>query len=290
NIDLLGIDEDMAQAVLNTISDEPGLLIVSGAPKSGVTSTLYSLLRKQDAYIKLLTTVESKSSMDLENVTQNQYGEVEKLEETFSSVIRRDPNMVLLDNCPDENIAQMVYQFAKENSIMVGWRAKDSFTALARWVMTIGSASRAIKPLRGVLCQTLIRKICPSCREPYHPDPKLLAKINMPAEQVDVFYRLPTQKPTDSKGNIVPCQTCQDSGYYGRTGVFEFLKITDDLRQLIGKKASLTHIKAAARKNKMLYMQENALAKVVQGVTSIQEVIRTFQQDPAKKQASSRSR
>ncbi|HDY65701.1 MAG TPA: hypothetical protein ENH84_05670 [Phycisphaerae bacterium] len=290
NIDLLGIDEDMAQAVLNTISDRPGLLIVSGAPKSGLTSTLYSLLRKQDAYIKLLVTVESKPAMDLENVTQNPYGKVENLNGILASVTRRDPDVILLDNCPDEKIAQMVCQFAKEKSIIVEWHAKDSFTALAKWVMMVGSASRAIKPLRGVLCQTLIRKICPSCREPYHPDPKLLAKINMPAEQVDVFYRPPTQKPTDSKGNIVPCQTCQDSGYYGRTGVFEFLKITDDLMQLIGKKASLTHIKAAARKNKMLYMQENGLAKVVKGVTSIQEVIRTFQQDPAKKQASSRSR
>ena len=106
---------------------------------------------------------------------------------------------------------------------------------------------------------------------------------------MDVFYRPPTQKPTDSKGNPIPCQTCQDSGYYGRTGVFEFLEITDDLRQLICKKTSLTQIKATARKNKMLNMQENALGKVVEGVTSIQEVVRTFQKTPSEKQASSRS-
>ncbi|MBN1554544.1 MAG: hypothetical protein JXA11_07345, partial [Phycisphaerae bacterium] len=123
----------------------------------------------------------------------------------------------------------------------------------------------------------LIRKICPTCREPYQPDPTLLKKINMTSDRVDVFYRPPTQKVTDNKGNVIPCETCQDSGYYGRTGVFEYLHLTTELRDLIKAQASLTQLKSAARKNKMQYLQENALAKVVAGITSIQEVVRTFQ-------------
>jgi len=94
---------------------------------------------------------------------------------------------------------------------------------------------------------------------------------------VDVFYRPPTQKVTDNKGNVIPCGTCQDSGYYGRTGVFEYLLLTPELREMVVHQGSLTELKSAARKNKMQYLQESALAKVVAGITSIQEVVRTFQ-------------
>jgi type II secretory ATPase GspE/PulE/Tfp pilus assembly ATPase PilB-like protein len=134
-----------------------------------------------------------------------------------------------------------------------------------------------------VLCQILVRKLCPTCREEYRPDPQILAKANIPADKVESFYRTPTKPRLDEKGNPITCQTCQNTGYYGRIGVFELLQVTDEIRQMIAGGAALAAIKSAARKNKMLYLQEQALAKVIAGVTSIQEVIRVSQEAQAKK-------
>lgn len=277
NLDLLGMDEGIVKKLLAASEMGRGILIIAGPGKSGVTSTLYSYLRKQDAYMKMLVKVEEHSAMELENVTQYEYLDPAKLPDMLGTIMRRDPDVIMLDNCPDAKTADMLCEYAKEKFVILGAKAKDSFTALARWATTVGDASRAVKRLHGVTCQTLIRKICPTCREPYQPDPNLLQKINMTSEKVDVFYRPPTQKVTDNKGNVIPCETCQDSGYYGRTGVFEYLQLTPELRQLISAQGSLTELKSAARKNKMQYLQENALAKVVAGITSIQEVVRTFQ-------------
>ena len=89
-------------------------------------------------------------------------------------------------------------------------------------------------------------------------------------------------KITDEKGETHTCHTCQGSGYFGRVAAFELLVINDDLRKMIASGSSLSQIKAAARKNKMLYLQEEALRKVIAGETSIQEVIRVSQQQPKK--------
>lgn len=277
NIDLLGMEGSLVKTLQATTETAKGILIVSGPSRGGVTSTLYSLLRKQDAYVKMLVKVESASEMELENVTQYEYGDPAKLPGMLATIIRRDPDVIMLDQCPDAKTAEILCNFSREKFVILGVKARDSFTALARWMMTVGDARKATKRLHGVTCQTIIRKICPTCREPYQPDAGLLKKINMPSEKVDVFYRPPTQKVTDNKGNVIPCETCQDSGYYGRIGVFEYLQLTPELRELLKNNAPLTQLKSVARRNKMHYLQENALAKVVAGITSIQEVIRTFQ-------------
>jgi len=148
---------------------------------------------------------------------------------------------------------------------------------LAKWLKVCGDPAAAVKNLRAVLCQMLIRRLCQACREEYRPDPKLLVKANLKVRPNSRFFRPPTTKPVDEKGRLIVCPACQNTRYVGRTGVFEMLELTDDVRQLVVENASLAQIKAACRKNGMLYMQEQALRKVVSGVTSIKEVIRTTQ-------------
>ena len=87
----------------------------------------------------------------------------------------------------------------------------------------------------------------------------------------------------DEEGEPVICPSCQGTGYIGRTGVFELLEMTDEIRQLVTEQAQLAQIKSACRKNNMQYLQENAIGKVIDGLTSIQEVIRVTQQGKKKK-------
>jgi len=273
----LGISEPVLKRVSSMNHAGNGLIIVSGKAGNGVTSTLYSLLMDHDAFMQDLVSLETRPKVDLENIAQNEYEKPEKLPQMLSSVLRHDPSVVMMDRCQDGESAEQICSAAASATILLGERANDSFTALAKWVRVAGNAKRAVGILRGVTNQVLVRRLCPTCREAYRPDPQLLAKVNLPAERIDTFYRPPTTARVDEKGQPIICPTCQGSGYHGRTAVFELLEVTDELRQLVVSGASVSQIKAACRKNKMLYLQEQALLKVMQGETSVQEVIRVSQ-------------
>jgi type II secretory ATPase GspE/PulE/Tfp pilus assembly ATPase PilB-like protein len=272
----LNMDEAILARVQEMCKQGSGLILVSGKARTGVTSTLYSLLRAQDPFIKQLVTLELNKEVDLENVTQNEYGGESQLAQRLASAIRHDPDVIMVDQCKDARSAEQIVSAADEKLFLVGMRAADSFTALARWIKTAES-ERAVEPLRGVLCQVLVRKLCAECKEAYVPDPQLLAKANLPSRSNQTFYRPPTSPLTDEKGRPYTCPACQGSGYVGRMAVFELLDVTDDIRQLVASKASLSEIKAACRKNKMRYLQEQALVEVIKGNTSVQEVIRVTQ-------------
>jgi len=278
-LDGLGMSEDVLGRI-RELNKQSGLILVAARPGNGLTSTLYSLLREHDAFTRQLVTLESKIKVDLENVTQNAYGEPGRLHAALGSALRQDPDVILVDQCLDPQSSELIRQAAAKKTVLLGVQAPDSFTALAKWVkLCSGDANLALPGVRAVLCQVLLRKLCPTCREAYVPDPRMLAKANIPAQRVDKFYQTPTEVRQDKDGNPIICPACQGSGYVGRTAAFELLEVTDDIRQFVAAVAPLPQIKAACRKNKMLYLQEQALLKVMSGLTSIQEVIRVTQQE-----------
>ncbi len=283
DLNTLGISKDVLAKVRKINKEGAGLVIVSSRGGNGLTSTMYSLLREHDAFVKQIVSLESKPTIDLENITQHAYGQAEKLPQMLASVMRRDPDVILVDACRDAGTAEMILQASAGKMVLLGIPASDTFTAMAKWVKIASGAGDAMKPLRAVLCQILIRKLCTTCREAYRPDPNLLAKINLPAERIDKFYRPPTSPLLDEKGQPYTCPSCQGSGYLGRTAAFELLEVTDEIRDLVAGGKSLTQIKAMCRKNGMLYLQEQALRKVISGETSIQEVVRVTQPAKTKK-------
>lgn len=270
----LGVQDSMLKRVRELNAATHGLMIVSARGGNGVTSTLYSLLRDNDAYIKQLVTIEEKSEIDMENVTQQRYKDAADQQRVLAGVLRRDPDVVMVDKVTTAQVAEEILEAAREKKVLLGVKAADAFTALAKWVKTVNNPARAVGPVQAVLAQVLVRKLCPACKEAYRPDPEMLRKANLPIDKIDKFHRPPTKPLTDEKGNPVTCPTCQGSGYFGRTAAFELLEVTEEIRKLVGQGANLTQIKAAARKNRMLYMQEQALRLVMEGITSIQEVIR----------------
>lgn len=270
----LGLPEQMLAALRDIRDRSAGLVIAASKPRNGLTSTLYSLMRDNDAYTKQLMSVEAAPEADLEGVTQNVCPEDDRLANAVAGCLRRDPDVLMVDRCKTADAAEKILEGAAVKRMVVGVNARDSFNALAKWVKAVGDPAKAVKPLDAVLSQVLLRKLCPDCREAYQPPADLLKKTNLPADKVDRFYRPPTEPLTDEKGRPMICPTCQGSGYYGRTAAFELLVLNSELRKLIASGANLTQIKAAARKNKMLYLQEQALRLVMDGVTSVQEVIR----------------
>jgi type II secretory ATPase GspE/PulE/Tfp pilus assembly ATPase PilB-like protein len=286
----LGLDKEMLPRLEAMNSSGPGLILVAARGRNGQSSTLYSLLNKHDAFTQQVVTFEAKAASELPNVTQNIYAEPADLLPSLVRIMRQEPDVLMVDNCPDAQTAAKILDIAEDKPLILGINAADSLTALAKWVQTVGDPSAALKPLKAVVSQVLVRKLCPDCKEGYSPDPTILSKLNLTSENIRKLYRPPSGpridekgKPiVDKEGNPIPCPTCRGTGYFGRTGVFELLELTDEIAQTVAKGGSLAQIKAVCRKNNMQYLQENALAKVIRGITSVPEVVRVTQ---AKKKA-----
>ncbi|MBX3440447.1 MAG: Flp pilus assembly complex ATPase component TadA, partial [Planctomycetaceae bacterium] len=144
--------------------------------------------------------------------------------------------------------------------------ANDTITALLRLVDLEVDPTMLASSISAILGQRLARRLCPQCKEAYQPNPEFLKKAGLPANKIEKFYR-PPKEPTN-------CPNCGDLGYKSRIGVFELLKINDRIRDMVRDKASVTTIRAEARKNGMLYMREEGLRLVLRGVTSIDELSR----------------
>jgi type II secretory ATPase GspE/PulE/Tfp pilus assembly ATPase PilB-like protein len=143
--------------------------------------------------------------------------------------------------------------------------------ALRKWMKLVGDNALAAKGLLGIMNQRLIRKLCAACKEPYKPDAASLKKMNMPADQV--LHRQP-QPQFDKHGNPIICQACQGTGYSGLTAIFDVVMADDGLREVIRRAKSLEEIKAYIVQRGGLALQQQALAKVLAGTTSIAEVKR----------------
>ena len=131
-----------------------------------------------------------------------------------------------------------------------------------------------------MLGQRLVRVLCPKCKRRYRPNPELLRKANLPADKIKYFYRPPPEAEggdEEEDGEKGRCRYCGGTGYRGRTGVFELLVLTDSIRDLIRENPNLNAIRQEAVKNGMKYLQEDGLLQVIEGRTSIQELLRVLQ-------------
>jgi general secretion pathway protein E len=216
--------------------------------------------------------------LDLDNITQRVYDGTNddvNYARMLQSVLRREPDVVMVSECEDHETAVIATRAAGEDrKIYMGITAQDCFDALSKYLRLLDDNAAAGKGLIGVINQRLIRLLCTECREAFKPDPATLKKLNLPVDKIDRFHRPPTEPLVDKKGREITCPNCQGSGYVKRTGVFEMLVVDKDVAGLIAEGASINRIKSQCRKNKMYYLQEEALLKVIDGTTSMQEVLR----------------
>ncbi len=266
---------------LNKIRDaKQGLFIVAGTPKSGVTTTFYSLVRNHDAFINSVNTVEKQPTLELPNITQNLF----KLSDTGTStyakkvqtVTRMDPDVVGIADCTDAETAKIAAAAAKDGKIIyVTIQAENVVQSLGEWLKLIGSRDLVAETLLGISNQRLLRKLCDQCKQPYEPNKDILHKFNIPAEKAKVLYRI-GKVIYDKRGRSSTCQACQGTGFVGRMAIFEIILIDSQLKQVIKRSTSLSDIATQFRRAKMLYLQEHALKKVIAGTTAVNEMVRVL--------------
>ncbi len=279
----LGFHPQRLEKLKEIITLEKGMVLCSGPPRSGVTTTLYTLIRNHDAYMQNIHALEKRRLMEIDNITQHTYDPSDRemsYARRLQTVLRREPNVVLVGEMDDRETARLSAKASLEGKkIYAGMTATNSFEALDTFLDWVKDRKGAANALLAITNQRLLRKLCPTCREAYRPDPSLLRKANLPVDSIDHFYRPPTQQIFDKQGREIVCPTCQGTGYGGRIGVFELLVIDDALRGMIKSGANTTQIKAQARKNKMLYFQEEGLRKTIEGTTSMNEILRCLRTD-----------
>ncbi|MHC4631427.1 MAG: GspE/PulE family protein [Planctomycetota bacterium] len=259
---------------------QQGVFIITGPPKSGVTTTLYALLRNHDAFINNINTLERQPSRELPNITQNVFALSDTGTTTFArklqAVVRMGPDIVGVADCGDTGTAQVACAAAKDRKIMyVTLKADSVIQALSKWLKFVGDRNIAAETLLGISSQRVLRILCDECKQAYTPNKELFKKFNISAEKTKVLYRA-GKVLVDKHGKSSTCDNCQGTGFFGRTGVFEIITINDGLRNVIKQSKSLSEIATQFRRAKMLYLQEQALRKVISGTTAINEMIRAL--------------
>lgn len=180
--------------------------------------------------------------------------------------------MLVVPNLPNAETVTMLCEMAgTDQLVFVTMRSKEAVEALLRVLLLKVPAKTFAPRVNAVLYQRLVRTLCESCKEAYTPAPALLKKLGLPADRVDQLYRHP-ENPDEV------CDDCHGVGYLGRTAVFELLKVDKTLREALIKQPKLEALRAVARKAGNRSLQDEGIAAVVRGVTSLPELMRVLKQ------------
>ena len=263
----LGLKGDDLDLLKTAVSQPQGMILVTGPTSSGKTTTLYSLINeKKDPAINIIT-VEDPIEIQQAGITQVQVNNKAGL--TFASslrsILRQDPDVLLVGEIRDLETADIAFHAAMTGHLLLSTLHTNSTTATVARLLDLGVDPYLISSsVNLIVAQRLLRKVCERCREEYQPSHKLLERLHSEEADFPFFH---------GRG----CEACGKTGYRGRTGVFELLRMTPTLRELINRKASEPELrKAAVTAGTTLLLQE-AMEKVKQGITTIEEVLRVIQ-------------
>ena len=268
----LGFARDTLDVFQDLIDHPHGIILVTGPTGSGKTTTLYCALGKINSPDKKIITVEDPVEYQLKGINQIQVKPAINL--TFAnalrSIVRQDPDVILIGEIRDSETAEIAIHSALTGHLVLSTlHTNDAPSAITR-LTNMGMENYLLSStIIGILAQRLVRTACPYCRVPYTPDPAILHEMKMDGvnpEEMKIF---------DVKG----CSQCGNTGYWGRLGIYELLRVTEDIQTLIMEKRDANVIKDRARKSGMRTLREDGWLKVKEGITTVSEVIRVTQEE-----------
>jgi type II secretory ATPase GspE/PulE/Tfp pilus assembly ATPase PilB-like protein len=271
----LGMRDKMRDQIRHIVTQPHGMFIVCGPTGAGKSTTLYAALNELDRMQQNIITIENPVEYKLEHVTQIEVNP--KAGKTFAgelrSILRQDPDVIMIGEIRDQETAEIACQAAQTGHMVFSTlHANDTVTALGRLIDLGVQPFMIASAISAILGQRLVRLLCPRCKIKYKPDPDLLRKANLPADRIKFFFRPPTEE--DVNGEVGVCEHCGGTGYFKRTGAFELLVITDRIREMIRENPDIAAIKAEAMRGGMRYLYEDGLRQVIEGITSVNELLR----------------
>ena len=267
DLEMLGMPEYVHNYILEIINCPNGIFIATGPTGSGKTTTLYSCLRKINTIDSKLLTAEEPVEYDLEGIVQVPVNEAIGL--TFARVLRaflrQDPDRIMIGETRDLETAQIAIQASLTGHLVfTTLHTNDAPGAITRLIDMGVEPFLISATLEAVLGQRLLRSICPNCRAPYQPNESVLAQLELSKRDIGdrkFFY---------GKG----CDACNHTGYKGRKGIYELMKITDPLRELINERAPTVVLKQKAIELGMVTLRQDGLRSIFAGDTTIEEVLK----------------
>ncbi len=267
DLESIGLPEEIYQLVLQIIQLPNGMFIVTGPTGSGKTTTLYSCLRKINTIDSKLLTAEEPVEYDLEGVVQIPVSEGIGL--TFAralrAFLRQDPDRIMVGETRDLETAQIAIQAALTGHFVLTTLHTNDAPGTVTRLIDMGVEPFLISStLEAVLAQRLLRTICSTCREQRDPNPVILEQLGLSTDEIatHAFYH--------GKG----CNACNGTGYKGRKGIFELLRINEAIRELINQRAPTVTLKKRAIEQGMITMRQTGLRAVFEGETTLEELLK----------------
>lgn len=266
-LDILGFNPRELKRFRRMIREPYGMVLVTGPTGSGKTTTLYGALSEINTRDEKIITIEDPVEYQLKDAVQIPVNEKKGL--TFArglrSILRHDPDKIMVGEIRDPETAQIAVQSALTGHLVFTTvHANNIFDVISRFMHMGIDPYNFVSALNCVLAQRLVRTICPACKEGVKTASDVLEESGLDPTLGDkyTFYQ--------GRG----CPECYDTGYKGRTAIFELLDLTDDIREMIAGRKPLSKLKKAARECGTVFLREAAVEKVLAGVTTLSEINR----------------
>jgi len=275
----LGFNRRAFEQLKREVERPNGMIIITGPTGSGKTTTLYSILKKLNNQETKIITIEDPIEYQLAGINQSQTNEKYTFAQGLRSIVRQDPDVIMVGEIRDLETAEIAIQAALTGHLVLSTiHTNDAAGAVPRF-LSMGTKPFLLAPALNIMVgQRLVRKLCPNCKKEALLSKELLDKIN------ELLNKLPaTEKQNIDFKNLkfyqnVGCDACQNIGYKGRIGIYEVMAMNVELEKIIlSNKISEYAMRDNAAKNNMVTMAQDGLLKALNGITSIEEVFRVVE-------------
>jgi len=268
----LGFSDSALNRYRRSFTKPYGAVLVTGPTGSGKSTTLYGTLNILNTSEKNIITVEDPVEYRLAGINQVQINPKAGL--TFASglrsILRCDPDIIMVGEIRDKETAQIAIESALTGHLVLSTlHTNDAPGALSRLTEMGVEPFLTASAVDCVIAQRLVRKLCEHCREPYRPTQEMLQRLAFPQEAVDRWSEITLNR-------AVGCSRCNNTGYKGRLGIYEIMPVSEAIERLIVERKSADEIGRVANAEGMVTLRDDGLQRVLQGVTSIEEISRVI--------------